>query len=102
MAVVASVSALAVVSPPDARYSEESMASLRLCWRPSSSLATALEFAIKLEGSATCLFSELSSSVERLLLSPTIGLSLNLDGPTLDCCYRRTGEVEDVGLDGPA
>ena len=80
-------SASATASPPEALCLEDLTASLHLRWRLSSSLATTREAAIKLEGFATRLFSGPASSTGHFLLSPTVGLSLDLDNPASACCY---------------
>ena len=54
------------------------------------------------EGSVARQFSEAGSSTDRLLLSPTAGLSLGLEDSAQAYCCRRAGGVEGVGLDGPA
>ena len=84
---MADVTAVSVVAYPlDARCLEESVASLHLRWRPSSSLAIAWEVAIKPEGSAARLFLEAGSFVDRLILFPTASLSLDLDDTEPACC----------------
>ena len=90
------------VAVGDACHSEESTASLCLCWRLSSSLAVDREASIRLEGSVGHLFLEADSSVNRRLLSPTVGLSLDLEGTTPTCCCGRAGGVEGVSLNGLA
>ena len=77
-------SALATVR--DVYHSKESMVSLRLHWRLSSSLVVDREAAIKPKGYVARLFSEVGSSVDHRLLSPTAGLSLGLEDVAPACC----------------